>query len=488
MRAWPTRRTALGAAAGRRKLSAAGQASSKPRARRGAQAIHPGYGFLCENAAFAEKPAKPRGIAFIGPTPAQMRDFGLKHTARALAQEHGLPLLPGSGSAGRSRRGALARRERIGYPGDAQEHRRRRRHRHAAVSQRRRELDGALRRRASAWPKTTSAMAGVFLEKFVERARHIEVQIFGDGARHGHRARRARLLGAAPQSESHRGNAGARPQRCRRARELHDAAVRLGRAVGYRSAGTVEFVYDVRRGEFYFLEVNTRLQVEHGVTEEVTGIDLVEWMVRTAAGEPPDLGAYRHEPRGHSIQVRVYAEDPARSFRPSSGLLSHVTAAGRACASMRWVEPGTEVSAFYDPHAGEDHRARRRRASRRSRKLAAALAQTQHLRHRNQSRLPARQCCAHRSVPLAGEQTTRFLLGIRAARRAPSKCCKPGTHTTVQDYPGRLGYWDVGVPPSGPMDALAFRLANRMVGNRGMARGAGADRAPGPTLSSTSTT
>ena len=129
---------------------------------------------------------------------------------------------------------------------------------------------------------------------------------------------------------------------------LYDAAVRLGSAVRYRSAGTVEFVYDVPTEKFYFLEVNPRLQVEHGVTEEVSGIDLVEWMIRVAAGEPPDLGAYRYEPRGHAIQVRLYAEDPSRNFRPSSGPLSHVVLP-EGVRVDGWIETGTEVSSFYDP-------------------------------------------------------------------------------------------------------------------------------------------
>src|SRR5690606_40667826 len=122
---------------------------------------------------------------------------------------------------------------------------------------------------------------------------------------------------------------------------MYAAAVRLGRAIGYRSAGTVEFIYDPASGEFYFLEVNTRLQVEHGVTEQVTGIDLVEWMLRVAAGEPPDL-SQRPAARGHSVQVRVYAEDPANRFRPSSGALSHVELPSDVRVD-HWIETGCEV-------------------------------------------------------------------------------------------------------------------------------------------------
>src|SRR6188768_3140335 len=189
--------------------------------------------------------------------------------------------------------------------------------------------------------------ASVFLERFVERARHIEVQLFGDGRGEvialGERdcsaqRRNQKVIEETPAPNLEPG--------LRRA--LHEAAVVLGKSVAYRSAGTVEFVFDAERREFYFLEVNTRLQVEHGVTELVMGVDLVEWMLRTAAGEPPSLSDFRgREPNGHAIQVRVYAEDPAREFKPSSGLLTQVELPKVRVDT--WVERGTEVSPFYDP-------------------------------------------------------------------------------------------------------------------------------------------
>src|SRR5258708_6767692 len=281
----------------------------------GAQAIHPGYGFLSENAEFAEACAAA-GIAFIGPTAAQMRSFGLKHLARELAARIGVALLPGSElleSVEQARREA----SRIGYPlmvkstagGGG-----------IGMQLVRRESEladafGAVERLAT----KNFSRGGVFLEKYIERARHIEVQIFGDGAGTvvalGERdcstqRRNQKIIEETPApglSEAIRVR-------------LHESAVRLGMAVQYQSAGTVEYVYDVDSEEFYFLEVNTRLQVEHGVTEEVLGIDLVEWMLRQAAGET--FALQPPPPRGASIQVRVYAEDPARQFRPSSGLVT----------------------------------------------------------------------------------------------------------------------------------------------------------------------
>ena len=131
-------------------------------------------------------------------------------------------------------------------------------------------------------------------------------------------------------------------------RALHEAAVKLGRSVSYASAGTVEFIYDAAEGKFYFLEVNTRLQVEHPVTEEVTGLDLVEMMIKQAAGDLDDLASYQRAPQGHAIEVRLYAEDPSRNFQPSSGLLTHVAFAEGARVDG-WISTGTEVSPFYDP-------------------------------------------------------------------------------------------------------------------------------------------
>jgi urea carboxylase len=421
----------------------------------GAAAIHPGYGFLSENAAFAETCAA-HGIVFIGPTPAQMRDFGLKHRARTLAQEHGLPLLPGTDLLAEV---ATARSEarRIGYPvmlkstagggGIGMQ-----------LCRDESELQSAFAT-VERLAKNNFSNGGLFLEKYIERARHIEVQLFGDGTGTvvslGERdcsmqRRNQKVLEETPapglSAET-------------RAR-LSDAAVRLGRAVHYRSAGTVEFVYDVSAAEFYFLEVNTRLQVEHGVTEEVAGIDLVEWMVRLAAGEPVDLARYRHEPGGHSIQVRVYAEDPARGFRPSSGVLSHVTLPADTRVDG-WIEPGTEVSSFYDPLLAKIIvRAPTREAA--VSKLEQALSDTSV--YGIETNIDYLRGILADEVFRSGRQYTRFLSTFELPVRSV-EVLKPGTHSTVQQYPGRLGFWNVGVPPSGPMDSLAFRLANRIVGN-----------------------
>src|SRR5271165_35188 len=285
----------------------------------GAQAIHPGYGFLSENAAFADACAAA-GVVFIGPTPQQMRDFGLKHLARELAARSGVALLPGSGLLAtlEEARGEAAR---IGYPvmlkstagggGIGMQ-----------LVRRDAELADALRTVERLAAKSFSR-GGVFLEKYIERARHIEVQIFGDGRGEvialGERdcstqRRNQKIIEETP--------APGLPDATRS--RLFECALRLGRAVNYESAGTVEFVYDTATQEFFFLEVNTRLQVEHGLTEEVTGVDLVEWMLRQAAGEPDVLDRFSGEIRGAAIEVRLYAEDPAQNYQPSSGTLTEV--------------------------------------------------------------------------------------------------------------------------------------------------------------------
>jgi urea carboxylase len=241
---------------------------------------------------------------------------------------------------------------------------------------------------------------------------------------------------------------------------LFETAVKLGQAVAYTSAGTVEFVLDAAGGEFYFLEVNTRLQVEHGVTEEVTGVDLVEWMIRQAAGNLPPLESLTVQPRGASIQVRLYAEDPARNFQPCSGLLTEV-GFPQDVRVETWVERGSEVPPFYDPMIGKliVKGADRDEALA---KLRTALSDTR--LGGIETNLDYLRCVIADEIFAQGRATTRYLNAF-AYRPKTVEVIEPGVQSTVQDWPGRLGYWDVGVPPSGPMDALALRLANRLLGN-----------------------
>ena len=418
----------------------------------GAQAIHPGYGFLSENADFAEA-CEERGIVFIGPTPQQMRDFGLKHTARRIAAENGVPLLPGTGLLDSDRAAKEAARD-IGYPvmlkstaGGG------------GIGMRLCRDEAELHEAFEAVVRVSKAsfgVSGLYLEKFVENARHIEVQIFGDGAG------RIIALGERDCSAQRRNQKVIEetpaPELAVETRAiLCDAARRLGQAVQYRSAGTVEFVYDQNSAEAYFLEVNTRLQVEHGVTEEVTGVDLVEWMVRQAAGESVIVPVH---PDGSSIQVRIYAEDPAKNFQPSAGRLSRVEWPLEARVET-WVESGTEVTPYYDPMLakvivrGSDRAAAlaKMRAALDECRLGAIETNLEYLRQ-----------VVSDGAFIAGGVTTAYLGGFHYLRRAID-VIDAGTQSTVQDFPGRLGYWHVGVPPSGPMDSLAFRRANRLVGN-----------------------
>ncbi len=421
----------------------------------GAQAIHPGYGFLSENPGFAEA-CEAAGIAFIGPTAEQMRAFGLKHTARELAQRSEVPLLPGSGLLDDIAH-AQAEALRIGYPvmlkstaGGGGIGMRLVRSVAELV-----DAFTSVQRLASANFKD----AGLYLEKFVENARHIEVQVFGDGRGQvialGERdcsvqRRNQKVIEETPAP----GLSDAQRQ------ALLDTAVRLAQAVNYRSAGTVEYVYDADTAQFYFLEVNTRLQVEHGVTEQVCGVDLVAWMVKLAAGELPELALLQPKPQGASIQVRLYAEDPARNFQPSAGLLTEVAFPADARVDG-WVERGTEVPAWYDPMLAKlIVMAGTREAA--LAKLDAALANTRLAGI--ETNLPYLRQVVKHPVFREGRQVTRFL-GTFAFQPDTIEVLAAGVQTAVQDWPGRLGLWDVGVPPSGPMDALAHRLANQLVGN-----------------------
>jgi urea carboxylase len=419
----------------------------------GAEAIHPGYGFLSENADFAAACAA-QGIVFIGPKPSQMRDFGLKHLARDLASRNGIPLLPGSGLLA-SVEDALDQAARIGYPvmlkstagggGIGMQ-----------LVRQESELAEAFHA-VERLAKKNFSRGGMFLEKYIERARHIEVQIFGDGAG------RVIALGERDCSAQRRNQklieetpAPGLPEALRQ--RLFDCAIRLGRAVDYQSAGTVEFVFDSHTQEFYFLEVNTRLQVEHGVTEAVTGVDLVEWMVRQAANE--DFRFEAPPARGAAIEVRLYAEDPARQFRPSTGQLTHARFAANARVET-WVEDGVLITPFYDPLLAKIITAGADRGAALSR-MREALSLT--VIGGIESNLDYLRQLVADPLFASGGMTTRALDSF-AYLPHTLEVLAGGTQTTIQDYPGRVGLWNVGVPPSGPMDNLSFRLANRVLGN-----------------------
>jgi urea carboxylase len=428
--------------------------------RTGAQAIHPGYGFLSENADFAEACARA-GFVFVGPPPQHMRDFGLKHTARALAQQNGVPMLPGSGLLD-SLAHAQAEAARIGYPvmlkstaGGGGIGMRMCPDEAALVE----AFESVKRMAASAFKQS-----GVYLEKFVAVARHIEVQIFGDG-RGSVVALGERDCSAQRRNQKVVEETPAPGLSEELRRSLLDSAVRLTREAGYQSAGTVEFVFDVKERKFYFLEVNTRLQVEHGVTEEVTGVDLVEWMIQQAAGEL-NLSGFQPVPRGAAIQVRLYAEDPNKEFQPSSGVLTETVFPSHARIET-WVERGSEIPPFYDPMIAKIIV----RGATRSEAVAALKAAL------TETKVAGIECNLDYLRQVVGSPDfsaasihTKWLATF-PYRPATIDVLEPGTQTSVQDYPGRIGYWSIGVPPSGPMDDYAFRVANQLVGNPASAAG-----------------
>lgn len=427
----------------------------------GADAIHPGYGFLSENAAFASSCAE-RGITFIGPSPEHIQLFGLKHTARAMAAEAGVPLLPGT-SLIQSLDDAVQQAGIIGYPvmlkstaGGG------------GIGMRVCEHEDVLREAFESVTRLASANfndGGVFIEKYIARARHVEVQIFGTG--NGE----AVALGERDCSVQRRNQkiieetpAPCLPDVIRQ--EMHECARRLAISAGYRNAGTVEFLYDPDEQQFYFLEVNTRLQVEHGVTEEVLGIDLVEWMVKEAAHESNSLNVTVPAPTGHSLQVRLYAEDCMNDFRPSDGRIDAIHWPDDVRVES-WIQPGLNVTTLYDPMLAKliVHASTRIEAIN---KMKSALRELRvYGVTTNQAYIEA---FLDNDAFANGEVYTRMLSGFKPMEHA-IEVVDGGVQTTVQDSPGRIGYWDIGVPPSGPMDQLAFRIGNRLLGNDAQAAG-----------------
>ncbi|MHA3904968.1 acetyl-CoA carboxylase biotin carboxylase subunit [Castellaniella sp. WN] len=371
----------------------------------GADSIHPGYGFLSENDVFAEA-VMNAGLTWIGPDPESIRKMGDKQSARLLAIEAGVPVAPGSRRLNDAdTENIAAEAAKIGYPllikasaGGG------------GIGMRQVFEPGQLKAAFETTQSQARAAFGcgdVFLEKLVARARHVEVQIFGFGSHAIHiherdcstQRRFQKVIEEAPAPDI--------PNPVRR--RLQEAAVALSTAVGYRGAGTVEFILDVDVGDFYFLEMNTRIQVEHPVTEMITGLDLVAMQLRYACGELQPLRQEEVVARGHALECRVYAENPAKHFMPSPGKLQELVLPAQDIHGVRvetgYVE-GSEISIYYDPLIAKviTHGADRTEAIG---KMVAALSRTSIGGVRTNIEFLTR--CLNHPDFRAGKMTTNFI-------------------------------------------------------------------------------
>ena len=353
----------------------------------GADAIHPGYGFLSENAAFARACASA-GLIFVGPPPDVIATMGSKIDARRLVSTAGVPVVPGDTPSDQSDQGIRTAIERIGLPALIKASA------GGGGKGMRTVLEaGAIDESIQAARRESTAAFGdgtLYVERLVAHPRHVEVQIVADD--HGHvlhlferdcstQRRHQKVIEESPSP------ALAHSLRTR----MTEAAVAAARAAGYRNAGTIEFLVDLASGEFYFLEMNTRLQVEHPVTEQVTGLDLVRAQLMVANGDPLPWTQAQVAQRGHAIEARIYAEDPAQDFLPQAGRITRYREPQRPGIRVDSgvVEAG-EVTVYYDPMIAK----------------VIATAETRDL-------AIARQCVALREFEIAGIQTNRaFLLAI----------------------------------------------------------------------------
>jgi 3-methylcrotonyl-CoA carboxylase alpha subunit len=340
----------------------------------GAQAIHPGYGFLSENPDFVEK-VEAAGLTFIGPSADAIRAMGLKDAAKVLMEKAGVPVVPGYHGANQDPEHLFGAADAIGYPvlikavagGGGKGMR---------LVEKAQEFMDALE---SAKGEATTAFGNpdVLIEKYIQQPRHIEVQVFGDGTHAVHLFERDCSLQRRHQKVIEEAPAPGMTPEMRGA--MGQAGVRAAEAIGYKGAGTVEFIVDgsqgLRADGFWFMEMNTRLQVEHPVTELITGVDLVEWQLRVAAGEALPARQQDLTITGHAFEARLYAEDVPKGFLPATGTLTHLEFPAE-CRADSGVRAGDTISPWYDPMISKVivHGATREIALSR---LSRALEQTQ---------------------------------------------------------------------------------------------------------------
>ncbi|KAL7952069.1 allophanate hydrolase subunit 2 domain-containing protein [Trichoderma barbatum] len=435
--------------------------------RTNADAIIPGYGFLSENVEFANA-VSSAGIIFVGPSSASINAMGLKHEARAIAQAANVPVIPGTQLLA-SAESAIEAAKRLGCPvmlkatggGGGMG---------LQICHSEQEVERAfamVESRAS----TLFKNSGVFLEKYYPNSRHIEVQVAGNGevvVAFGEREcslqrRHQKVIEECPSPfvESHPGLR----------EKMLQAAVNYASQLKYKSVGTVEFLVDDETADFFFLEMNTRLQVEHGITELCYGVDLVHLMLRQAEyergghmGIPTDvlkrLG--RPRPLGSAIEARVYAEVPLRDFAPSPGVFQHVHwPEGEGVRVDTWVRNGQRITPLYDPLIGKVmvHSPDGRTAA--QKKMLAVLADT--ALQGTQSNLEYLSKILESEMFTSGNTLTNSLSTFKFDS-CSLQVIDPGVYTTIQDYPGRIDTGH-GIPPGGPMDDFSARVANILVGN-----------------------
>lgn len=422
------------------------------------QYVIPGYGFLSENENFAAAVSEA-GAKFVGPEAKHIAAFGIKDRARDIAAKNGVPICPGSGLL-LSEQEAVRAAASIGYPvmlkatagGGGMG---------LQICNSDEEVRTSFVSVVSRG-QTLFSNPGVFLERYYAVSRHIEVQIFGDGLGDcvvfGERECSIQRRHQKVIEESPSPFVEARPEL---RQKLYEASQLLGQAINYSSAGTVEFLVDDMTGDFFFLEMNTRLQVEHGITELRFDIDLVELMLQLASG-PLDLTPFKSiQPRGYAIEARVYAENPLRNHLPSPGVLQQVEFADDDGLRVdTWVRTGTNVSLSYDPLLAK------LMGSSLSREGAIETL----LRALRHSKIQGVVTNLHYLITILesqafgqGKTTTNFLDKFQYIPNV-LEVISPGSYTTIQDLPARMGV-GFGIPTSGPMDALHARLANIIAGN-----------------------
>ncbi|KAI9749349.1 MAG: hypothetical protein M4579_006903 [Chaenotheca gracillima] len=451
-----------------------------------ADAIIPGYGFLSENADFARE-VKAAGLIFVGPKPEDIESFGLKHKARELAVKAGVPVVPGSDGLIESEDEAVKVATQLGFPvctspilwmpehvklisqvmlkataggggmGLAT---------CATVEDVKKSFE-TVRSRG----KTLFKNPGIFIERFYPSSHHIEAQLFGNGLGQAiHFGERECSIQRRHQKVIEECPSPFVTKHPDLREELGNAAVRLAESLGYGSAGTVEYLVDDETGKFFFLEMNTRLQVEHGITELCYGIDLVELMLKQADAEMSGKGGLKGDylkslqptgPEGAAIEARVYAENPARDYAPSPGTLQLVQWGDSVGSRIdTWIRTGTIVTSHYDPLLAKamNHASSREGAIKGLHKLLSESTICG-----PPTNLTFLAAILEDASFGAGKTITKFLESF-SYNPAAIDVLGGGAYTQIQDYPGRplLGK---GFPHSGPMDPLAFRIANLLVGN-----------------------